>query len=180
MRFKFCGDLDCPDWLLAAISDLAKLSSIKVRWGANFLAQCIADGLTNEDGLSRAKDKLDKLEPEAVSAINEILTLATRNQVEETALVDELQQLGLPREHSTAIGKAYAECRARAAQNLREVFIRRKGSISFRKQCIDGQEFVAARLDNEDFIIPLGLAKILLQDLREARKILETHESGAT
>jgi len=25
MRFRFCGDLDCPDWVLAEISTLAKI-----------------------------------------------------------------------------------------------------------------------------------------------------------
>nr|KAF6391613.1 COMM domain containing 4 [Pipistrellus kuhlii] len=31
MRFRFCGDLDCPDWVLAEISTLAKISSVKLR-----------------------------------------------------------------------------------------------------------------------------------------------------
>ncbi|KAI2575263.1 COMMD4 isoform 8 [Pan troglodytes] len=31
MRFRFCGDLDCPDWVLAEISTLAKMSSVKLR-----------------------------------------------------------------------------------------------------------------------------------------------------
>uniref|UniRef100_A0A2I3TKR9 COMM domain containing 4 n=1 Tax=Pan troglodytes TaxID=9598 RepID=A0A2I3TKR9_PANTR len=30
-RFRFCGDLDCPDWVLAEISTLAKMSSVKLR-----------------------------------------------------------------------------------------------------------------------------------------------------
>uniref|UniRef100_A0A2K5QJ70 COMM domain containing 4 n=1 Tax=Cebus imitator TaxID=2715852 RepID=A0A2K5QJ70_CEBIM len=29
--FRFCGDLDCPDWVLAEISTLAKMSSVKLR-----------------------------------------------------------------------------------------------------------------------------------------------------
>uniref|UniRef100_A0A667YQN8 COMM domain containing 4 n=1 Tax=Myripristis murdjan TaxID=586833 RepID=A0A667YQN8_9TELE len=31
MRFRFCGDLDCPDWVLAEISTLAKISSVKMK-----------------------------------------------------------------------------------------------------------------------------------------------------
>ncbi|XP_037766608.1 COMM domain-containing protein 4 isoform X3 [Chelonia mydas] len=31
MRFRFCGDLDCPDWVLAEISTLAKISSVKLK-----------------------------------------------------------------------------------------------------------------------------------------------------
>ena len=31
MKFKFCGGLDCPDWLLAEIATMAKISALKVR-----------------------------------------------------------------------------------------------------------------------------------------------------
>uniref|UniRef100_A0A2K5KHW4 COMM domain containing 4 n=1 Tax=Cercocebus atys TaxID=9531 RepID=A0A2K5KHW4_CERAT len=30
-RFRFCGDLDCPKWVLAEISTLAKMSSVKLQ-----------------------------------------------------------------------------------------------------------------------------------------------------
>jgi hypothetical protein len=30
-RFKFCGDDDCPDWLLGQVSNLSKLSHIKLK-----------------------------------------------------------------------------------------------------------------------------------------------------
>uniref|UniRef100_A0A8C9HRG5 Uncharacterized protein n=1 Tax=Piliocolobus tephrosceles TaxID=591936 RepID=A0A8C9HRG5_9PRIM len=29
-RFRFCGDLDCPNWVLAEVSTLAKMSSVKL------------------------------------------------------------------------------------------------------------------------------------------------------
>merc|ERR1711915_579698 len=31
MKFKFCGGLDCPDWILAEIATVAKISSIKFK-----------------------------------------------------------------------------------------------------------------------------------------------------
>ena len=31
MRFQLCGGLDCPDWVLAEIAAMAKISSVKVR-----------------------------------------------------------------------------------------------------------------------------------------------------
>ncbi len=41
MRFRFCGDLDCPDWVLAEISTLSKLVSeyytLNLVFDANFV-----------------------------------------------------------------------------------------------------------------------------------------------
>ena len=31
MKFKFCGGLDCPDWLLAGIAELSNVSTIKLK-----------------------------------------------------------------------------------------------------------------------------------------------------
>lgn len=42
-------------------------------------------------------------------ALNHILTSSARYEVEEDALNSELQQLGLPKEHATALCKVYNE-----------------------------------------------------------------------
>ena len=31
MKFKLCGGLDCPDWILAEIASLSSISAIKVK-----------------------------------------------------------------------------------------------------------------------------------------------------
>ncbi|KAJ8914594.1 hypothetical protein NQ315_017299 [Exocentrus adspersus] len=41
MRFRFCGDADCPDWVLVEINTLSKLSSIKLK----LLTQIVAQGI---------------------------------------------------------------------------------------------------------------------------------------
>lgn len=42
-RFRFCGDADCPDWVLAEINTLSRLSSVKLK----LLARVVAEGLLN-------------------------------------------------------------------------------------------------------------------------------------
>lgn len=31
MKFRFCGDLDCPDWVLAEIATISKIVSFYLR-----------------------------------------------------------------------------------------------------------------------------------------------------
>ncbi|KAM4893133.1 COMM domain-containing protein 4 isoform 2-T2 [Sylvia borin] len=48
MRFRFCGDLDCPDWVLAEISTLAKISSVKLKLiCAQVLRDLLGDAIEN-------------------------------------------------------------------------------------------------------------------------------------
>lgn len=41
MRFRFVGELDCPDWVLAEISLLSRLTSIKLKLFAQLLAKSL-------------------------------------------------------------------------------------------------------------------------------------------
>ncbi len=41
MKFRFCGDLDCPDWVLAEINTLSKM----VRFGIIFVQDHVVYGL---------------------------------------------------------------------------------------------------------------------------------------
>eukprot|EP00049_Salpingoeca_infusionum_P018472 m.357378 g.357378 ORF g.357378 m.357378 type:complete len:202 (+) comp17810_c0_seq1:178-783(+) len=111
MRFRFCGDRDCPDWLLAEINLLTKLSSVKVK----ILVGNIIKDLTGKAPLDHAK--LVKLSGDAkfgagdletfVAGVSFIVRSAARFNVDTQTLSDELQQLGLPKEHSQAICRAY-------------------------------------------------------------------------
>ncbi|OQR77717.1 COMM domain-containing protein 4-like [Tropilaelaps mercedesae] len=171
MRFKFCGGLDCPDWLLAAFASLAKVSSIKVRSGAGQLARAMAEGRVDSETLAAAREKLTNSED--VAAVHEVLKLALRSQVEEAVLIDELQQLGLPREHSTGLGKAYAEFKARAVERLREDFVHQKGEISFRQKIVDGDRLIVVSAGDDDFVMGIGQARVLLEELKQALNAID-------
>ncbi|XP_065171794.1 COMM domain-containing protein 4-like [Atheta coriaria] len=109
MRFKFCGDADCPDWVLASINNLSKLSSVKLKQ----LTNVVAKGFGAPTLMMGNAEKLfsdSKLDPTislkaCIACIQYILYSTVRYNCDHNALNSELQQLGLPREHSTAIKK---------------------------------------------------------------------------
>ncbi|KAF6017493.1 COMMD4 [Bugula neritina] len=112
MRFRFCGGLDCPDWVLAEITILAKMSSIKMKL---LCAQVVKNLLGEELDYDKVKKytsdaKYDTSDVKAAIAVLKfIFNSAARYNVESSPLFDELQQLGLPKEHSTALCKTFAD-----------------------------------------------------------------------
>ncbi|XP_018572338.1 COMM domain-containing protein 4 [Anoplophora glabripennis] len=107
MRFRFCGDADCPDWVLVEINTLSKLSSVKLK----LLAQIVAQGVINPPVDMEKAEKLfaeSKLDANidlkaCMACLTYILSSTVRYNCDSSALQSELQQLGLPREHSTSI-----------------------------------------------------------------------------
>nr|AAQ20037.1 hypothetical protein FLJ20452 [Branchiostoma belcheri tsingtauense] len=129
MRFRFCGDLDCPDWVLAEISILSKLTSVKMKL---LCVQVVKDLL----GQSIDYDKVHKLTADAkyeagdvkasIAALSFILSSAAKYQVDGDSLSNELQQLGLPKEHSSSLCKTYAD----NLGNLQAQFMRQSLKLS--------------------------------------------------
>lgn len=140
-KFRFCGDGDCPDWVLAEIhSTLSVLTAIKLK----ILTQLVIKSILGEEipvswfqllwsGLlrrgvqklipifiklnieSRQEEKLqetfaktDKAEIKSgFACIRFLLINAARYHVDEATFSAELQQLGLPAEHSNALCRVY-------------------------------------------------------------------------
>ena len=129
MKFKFCGDLDCPDWLLAEISNLSKISSVKLKLICNQAVKL----LTNDDTFDSEKVEKhlsdSKLNSEddikgILAAILFLLKGAIANQVQNEEFVSEMQQLGLPKEHSVVLGKAQQSSVDPILKSLRENSLR--------------------------------------------------------
>lgn len=112
MKFRFCGDLDCPDWVLAEVATLSKLSSVRMKiLTAQILLHCANGTFNYEKVLKLAADESDGVSDlkGAVAAVHFIVANAAKHDVDETSLVQEIQQLGLPKENSEAVGKLYRE-----------------------------------------------------------------------
>lgn len=111
MRYRFVGGQDVPEWILAEVSVLSKISCVRLKL---ICRQVIYDLC----GVPLDFEKLAKLVPKdggftasdikaTVAAIAFVVTNATRYRVDAEALNAELQQLGLPKENSDGISRPF-------------------------------------------------------------------------
>ncbi|NXK45974.1 COMD4 protein, partial [Chauna torquata] len=138
-RFRFCGDLDCPDWVLAEISVLAKISSVKLKLiCAQVLRELLGEAI---DVRSLAAIKLNPLlsaesgdVKATIAVLDFILSSAAKHNVDGESLSSELQQLGLPKEHATGLCRSYEEKQSSLQDSLRACSLRlsQLDSVSWR------------------------------------------------
>jgi len=121
MKFRFCGDQDCPDWFLTQMGTLSRLSSAK----AKLLAQHVARHLTGQEmQVEKTNALLADLKLRASDAqsllvsIQFILSSASRFSTSEEHLRAELQQIGLPKEHAAALAKVHQDSTHSIRQKL--------------------------------------------------------------
>ena len=127
MKFRFCGDSDCPDWVLAEISVLSKMTLLKIRSLVTQIVKYILCNKFNYEVIEKiAKDpKFDTSEVKAgVAAISFILKNAIRNSVDFDNLSNELQQLGLQKDTSIALSKIYHENSDKLAMLMKDQSLR--------------------------------------------------------
>ncbi len=112
-KFRFCGDFDCPDWLLNEIGLLSKLSSIRMmllcRQIIHHLLGNVLDSekiqkLTRSSRLSLDANEISAL----IASVEFILKNSAKFGVSESILLTELEQLGLPQDISVSIVKQYS------------------------------------------------------------------------
>ncbi|KAL3885574.1 hypothetical protein ACJMK2_025625 [Sinanodonta woodiana] len=164
MRFRFCGDLDCPDWVLAEISTLSKITSVKMKL---LCIQVIRDML----GEQIDYDKVYKITSDAkfetgdvkasIAALTFILCSAAKYNVDEESLSNELQQLGLPKEHTTSLCRSYSDSLEKMQLQLRKQ--------SLRLSQLDGLEwridYIISSSELKDINEPYVQLKMKINDL---------------
>ena len=110
MKFKFCGNRDCPDWLITEIIFLTKISSVKLRILSNQICKFILNKGENINDIKKILLDLNLSEKEAsivISVLDFIFRNASKFDVDENILNQELQQLGLPQEIAESISKVF-------------------------------------------------------------------------
>ncbi|NXK97823.1 COMD4 protein, partial [Formicarius rufipectus] len=136
--FRFCGDLDCPDWVLAEISTLAKISSVKLKL---ICAQVLRDLLGEAIEVSTGLYSPSTLPAESgdvkatIAVLGFILSSAAKHNVDSESLSSELQQLGLPKaEHASGLCRSYEEKQSSLQDSLRACSLRlsQLGSVCWR------------------------------------------------
>jgi len=203
MRFRFCGDLDCPDWVLAEIQTLSKLSSVKFKLLCNQVTTCIL-----QDGSDLNVEKIEKLcadakfdwsdSKSAIACLHFVLTSGAKHVVAVDELLDEVQQLGLPKEHAAALGKVFGDnttsIRTRLTgqslklNSLEKVDWRVDYVMSTNQEVEVIRPEVHLRLDVKDAetkrLVPVGFAlgveqcRLLLKELKEAEKVMSLAEGN--
>ncbi|XP_001200580.3 COMM domain-containing protein 4 [Strongylocentrotus purpuratus] len=127
MRFRFCGDLDCPDWVLAEISILSKITSVKMKLlCGQVIKDLLGDNIDFEKVYKLTADaKYESSDVKAsIAALSFILSSAAKYNVDGESLSNELQQLGLPKEHSTALSRSYGDKREKMQESFRSRSLR--------------------------------------------------------
>ncbi|CAK9800305.1 COMM domain-containing protein 4 [Anthophora quadrimaculata] len=186
MKFRFLGDGDCPDWLLAEINTLSRMTSIKIK----ILGLTVAKYLTEED---LDEEKVKKITQDAkvelndakamVAALELIFTSSARYAVSAADLSSELQQLGLPREHSAALAKLHTEFSPQITATLSSQSLRVSRLSSIQVLPCDNSSPVSTvslkltKLDGNDETSVVNISKrdvhVLLTELRRAKSLME-------
>jgi len=101
MKFRFCGGLDSPDWILQEVAILSKMSSVRMRLVVRqILQQLLGRGIDYEKIAKLTTSKRMNFTQSDVKAMIAALDFVLRNaakyNVDEEVFSTELQQLGLP------------------------------------------------------------------------------------
>ncbi|EDV97338.1 GH14750 [Drosophila grimshawi] len=103
-KFRFCGDGDCPDWVLAEIiSTLSNLSVDSLEQLAQLVAKRINGEPFEEAAIRSLTSTVTNDGKTAVACIHYMLTSAARYSCTDVIFSEEIQQLGLPKEHAAAM-----------------------------------------------------------------------------
>lgn len=207
MKFRFCGGRDCPDWLGAEVSTLSRISALRIRVLAKKIVHHLAtsapfafpstastsgsghsssaafkDVITASGKLFSSSSDNDTSSELAnvhaiVAVVHEVVAMAARYNVDAQHLALELQQLGLPREHSDAIAKPYGEGRKVVREALKGSQLKLDAARVTPSHEVVRDQGVVCVLGNEGKVqMSRSQLDQLVGELRDAQSIMQKIE----
>ncbi len=140
MKFRFCGNVDCPEWFISEIVYLYKVNAIKIR----IISTSIVQSILSNTYFSKAEKILEEMsfsEKEAkiiIASLFFIFKSSAKFEIDSLVLNQELQMLGLPLENIESIVKVYKLNEI----NLRDFFYKQTfsektaDSIKYKISCV--------------------------------------------
>lgn len=110
MKFKFCGNIDCPEWLITEISFLNKINAVKLRIVTTNICTTIISGENKPEKSIKMIEEMGFTVDESYvicGMIHFIIKSSIKFEVDPVVLNQELQQLGLPQENADSIAKVF-------------------------------------------------------------------------
>jgi hypothetical protein len=192
MKFRFAGNLDVPDWLLAEIAVLAPLSTNTCNILCNVVVQQIKTSTLNYKEIEQltTTEQLKSCDVKGVvAALNYILRNACKYGVDPHDLETEVQQLGLTKDAATKVTQHYVTSKESLVTVLQSntLAMSDPNAIEWRVDCVLGssaeqtnqsvcvQMRLSQQRNNEhktstSFEVDSDLFKLLHEELKNARK----------
>lgn len=157
-RFKFCGDGDCPDYILAIIhSNLCGLSSVKLKvFASNVIKVILSEQSIDDQKFADAFGGSVDDSKSAYYCVRFLLLSAVRFGIGKDVFSIELQQLGLPREHSLALGKVLDENSASLKEHLESKSLTINELVDVRCKESDGIDCIKLDMEIKNSISGVG------------------------
>jgi len=100
------------DWVLAEVATLSKMTSIRIKvLVSQIISYCLIGNFNYEKVLKLAADNAEGILDikGAIAAVHFMITNAAKHDLDELSFVQEIQQLGLPKENSDAIARQFRD-----------------------------------------------------------------------
>ena len=153
MRFEFCGNVDCPEWALAEVSLLNRISAVKLKLIlVQIVKKICGQPFDNEKIIKLCRDqKFDTEETKVSIAIIEfLLRQAIKHQVLDKSFSRDLLQLGVAIENANALVKVITEQGASLTEALKHDSLRISQLLSVQYQLSYVMGTSASGIDTSD------------------------------
>eukprot|EP00347_Sterkiella_histriomuscorum_P012332 403369000 len=135
-EFEFCGNIDCPEWVLSELVQLNKIVAPKLKQIIQQIIRKIFGQQFDQDKILKLcrEQNLNGEESKVLLAVLEfIITQAGKYRVTEQVLNKDMLQIGISIENATVIVKSYVECSDQLQKALKQQ--------SFKISQIDGMNY---------------------------------------